>query len=350
MTRIHRPLARIAAASAAAALALTLLAGCAGAARDAATVSNGAYGGAPAAQPAPGALQDQSMAGGAEAAKSAAPAAAREAAGVARMVVRDRTLRLEVAKTAAAVEALRAIATKNGGWVADLRIASESQPVYREPMPATEGGVASSSGSSVPLAGYVTLRVPSARFEAAAKQAAALGKVVYESEGAQDVTQQYVDLAARIDNLKATEAGLRRLFAKARTVPEMLAIQKQLTEVQGEIESLTAQKQVLEKQAAFATLTVELAQPAAIVRPPGVDWGIASAVTESIQGFVGVFRLAIVAVGPLLAVAIVLGLVGLAVWGVIVLILRIAASRTPRVDDGGAIADDDDDETPSEGE
>jgi hypothetical protein len=118
-----------------------------------------------------------------------------------------------------------------------------------------------------------------------------------------------------LKNLEATEAGLRRLFDKARTVSEMLAIQQQLTQVQGEIESLTAQIKVLNDQAAMATVTVQLVGPQPVVSPAGEDWGFTTALRTAVRGFVRTVEVMIVALGYLLPVLILVGLlVVLVVW------------------------------------
>ncbi|MEO7587721.1 MAG: DUF4349 domain-containing protein, partial [Arachnia sp.] len=52
----------------------------------------------------------------------------------------------------------------------------------------------------------------------------------------------------------------------------------------GDIESLDAQVTYLERQAAMATVTVELTEPRAVVRPGGESWGFVDAVTTGIRG------------------------------------------------------------------
>ena len=77
----------------------------------------------------------------------------------------------------------------------------------------------------------------------------------------QAVTNQVVDLSARIANLRTTEAALQAIMAQAAKIPEVLEVQGKLTEVRGEIERLTAQKVNLEGQAAFGTLAVAFVLP-----------------------------------------------------------------------------------------
>ena len=223
-------------------------------------------------------------------------------AGQTKLVVVNKTLRLETADVKAALDKLRALAKKAGGDIANMQVSTSSdQPIYR---PAAADSSGQTADSSNPLQAYVTVRVPAATYAGFVDAAAKLGKVLYQSESTDDVTQQHVDMKARLQNLKAEQARLRQLFAKARTVKEMLEVEQELARVQGEVESLQAQIDYLERQAAMATVTIELAEPKPIVRPAGIDWGVGSAVTESIRAFVGTLNVLIVMLGPALAILI----------------------------------------------
>lgn len=223
-------------------------------------------------------------------------------AGQTKLVVVNKTLRLETADVKAALDKLRALAKKAGGDIANMQVStSNDQPIYR---PAAAGPSGQTADSSNPLQAYVTVRVPAATYAGFVDDAAKLGKVLFQSESTDDVTQQHVDMKARLANLKSEQARLRQLFAKARTVKEMLEVERELARVQGEVESLQAQIDYLERQAAMATVTIELAEPKPIVRPAGIDWGVGSAVTESIRAFVGTLNVLIVMLGPALAILI----------------------------------------------
>ena len=144
------------------------------------------------------------------------------------------------------------------------------------------------AGDGAALRGWVTVRVPAADLDAFVADVSQLGTVVYQSESTDDVTQEHIDLTARLENLRAQEARLRELVAAATNVEEMLAVEKELWRIRGEIESLDAQVQYLERQAARATVTVELTEKQPVVRPGGSSWGFVEAITNGIQGAVGV--------------------------------------------------------------
>jgi hypothetical protein len=103
----------------------------------------------------------------------------------------------------------------------------------------------------------VTYRVPVARFEDAVALMRKLGKkVLAEHSDSQSVGGQIVDLQARIDNLKVSEKAIQAIMDKAATIAEVLTVQQRLSDVQGQIEQLTAQMAGLTDQSAYSTLTV----------------------------------------------------------------------------------------------
>jgi len=113
------------------------------------------------------------------------------------------------------------------------------------------------------MSGTVTVRIPAESLDAAQKQIEALGlKVLSRNKNSNDVTDQYTDLNARLTNLTATEADLRKLMdsttAKATKADDILAIYRELTNVRTQIEQIKGQMNLLEKTSALATLTISL--------------------------------------------------------------------------------------------
>lgn len=200
-----------------------------------------------------------------------------------RLIIRAQTLRLKVESTTDTVDQLRRLADEHSATITNMQVATDTDEwLYRYDR---EGG---SAGDGAALRGWVTVRVPAEDLDAFVADAAKLGTVVYQSESADDVTQEHIDLTARLENLRAQEARLRELVAAASNVEEMLAVEKELWRIRGEIESLDAQVQYLERQAARATVTVELTEEQPVVRPGGNSWGFVEAITAGVQGAVGV--------------------------------------------------------------
>lgn len=124
------------------------------------------------------------------------------------------------------------------------------------------GGYASGStrsGKADEATASVTFRVPADRWEAALAAARRAGDdVLDEHTETEDVTGEVVDLGARIRNLRATEAALQAVMTKAGSIKDVLEVQSRLTEVQGQIEQLTAKAADLQERAAYSTLTVNV--------------------------------------------------------------------------------------------
>jgi len=243
------------------------------------------------------------------------------------LVVVNKTMLIETAKVDDAIAKIRALVARDGAEISSMQVATASdEPIYLNPVPLADGST--SSASAGPLRAYVTVRVPSDRYADFIAEAAKLGKVLTESETSDDVTQQHVDMKARLGNLQAEQSRLRQLFARAKSVKDMLAVEQELTRVQGDIESMQAQITYLERQAARATVTLELTEPKPIVRPAGTDWGVSTALTDSIRAFVATMNSLIVLLGPVIALLIFVALpAGLIAW----LVTRRLKKRRARV-------------------
>jgi hypothetical protein len=85
-------------------------------------------------------------------------------------------------------------------------------------------------------------------------------EVTAENTSAQDVTQEYTDLNSTLTNLQATEAQLLEIMKKAVTVDEILAVQTQLTNTRGQIETTKGRMQYLEQTSATSLITISLTQ------------------------------------------------------------------------------------------
>ncbi|HET6498548.1 MAG TPA: DUF4349 domain-containing protein [Coriobacteriia bacterium] len=227
-----------------------------------------------------------------------------------RYIIRSVGIRLRVDDVGRALESVREEVAAVEGIVTAVQVSTDEDiPIYRY-----EATGALADGA--PLRGYVTARVPADEVDTFVDAVSGLGVVQRQSEDESDVTQEHIDLSARLDTLRAQEARLRTFFEEAKNVEEMLAVERELTRVRGEIESLTAQVSFLERQSAMATVTVELAGTPPIVRPVGPDWGFGDALTQGVRGLVNTLNRLIVIVLSGLPVLVVVSAAALAVrWG-----------------------------------
>lgn len=112
-----------------------------------------------------------------------------------------------------------------------------------------EGGVRS---------GMVVLRVPAESFEDALADARTVGEVVREQVSGEDVSQEFVDLDARLRNFEAQESVLLDLMSKSASVADTLRVQRELQDVQLEIERLRGRLRYLRDQTDLSTITLHL--------------------------------------------------------------------------------------------
>jgi PKD repeat protein len=111
------------------------------------------------------------------------------------------------------------------------------------------------------LSGTITIRIPAEGFSSIMKQIGDLAvEVNSQTTTAQDVTEEYVDLTAKLKTLEATEQQLLTIMAKAEKVEDILAVQAQLTNIQTQIEQTKGRMQYLEKTSAMSLIAVNLEQ------------------------------------------------------------------------------------------
>ena len=168
------------------------------------------------------------------------------------MIVRTINLTLVVGNVQDTYRQVERLAAEQGGYVAGSQVRQEG-----ERMTAT-----------------VTLRVPadSAIYLTTLERLRGLAeRVVDEQVQVQDVGEEHVDLESRLRNLRATEDSLLALLTRADRVEAILALQRELTTIRGQIEQAQGRKQALERRAAMATITLQLREAAALARS---DWSV----------------------------------------------------------------------------
>jgi len=129
--------------------------------------------------------------------------------------------------------------------------------------------------------GRIIIRVPFESFEEAFARLRQLATAVpYETTTAEDVTEEYVDLEARLGNLLATEAQYLALMEKAENVEEMLMVQRELSKVRGEIEQIEGRMQYLERTSETALIEVTLQETEGLAEP----WSASAALKSAVRG------------------------------------------------------------------
>jgi hypothetical protein len=105
----------------------------------------------------------------------------------------------------------------------------------------------------------MTLRVPSVRFDAVRTKLRALAiRVREDSVSAADVSKQYVDREARLRNLRAEEQQFLAIMKNAHSVPDVLAVSKELSEVRGQIDRADTELRNLKDEIDMAEIEINL--------------------------------------------------------------------------------------------
>jgi hypothetical protein len=131
-----------------------------------------------------------------------------------------------------------------------------------------------------------------------------LGVVKAKSISSNDVTEQYVNLQAQLDSYTTEEATLLRILNSSTTVNDALDTENAIQNTQAEINDLEGQLLVMNRLVAFATINIELTQPA---KSPTLDFG--EALNSALVAFYTVTKGMLILGASLIPVAILGGIV-----------------------------------------
>ena len=184
---------------------------------------------------------------------------------------------------------ITALADRLGGWIGDLTAERREHLVFYR----------------------LTLQVPTARYGDAVTELKEMAtQVESESRSTEDVTDQIVDLEARLETLRGVEVELRALLAESRRqgrdVAAIMEIYRQLTEIRTQIEQLDARLANLDRETALAAIQVSLSPDAAARPILADDWrpgetfrGAVAMLVAVLQGLADVAIVAAVFLLPL---------------------------------------------------
>ena len=155
----------------------------------------------------------------------------------------------------------------------------------------------------------VVVRVPAAQFEATVEEIRKLGgRVLQDKRTGQDVTEEYIDLQARLQAKRALEAQFLEIMKQANEVSEALEVQRQLAEVRSEIEQIEGRRRFLENQSNLSTIRVTIIPPVQLIgRTGGIKEAFRDGFGAAMLIFLGLVRV-VVASLPILI------LLGLPAW------------------------------------
>lgn len=208
-----------------------------------------------------------------------------------RKIVMTGAITLEVTDISKALEAISSLASQYNGYV----VSSSQHADDKAP------------------GGYISIRVPAGKFNDALRQVRSLAvKVLNENSNSQDVTEQYTDLQAQLHNLEATEAQYLDLMKKAVTIKDILDVQRELSNVRGNIERVKGRIQYLERTSDMSLINITLMKS----KPIG----------ESSWDVTGIFKSAVdglIILGKILVGLLIWVLVFSPLWIIIIIIILI---------------------------
>jgi hypothetical protein len=180
-----------------------------------------------------------------------------------RMVVRNADLQLESESATAAQQKIESIVQSYGGFVVESQqTATNRTSLNRDTV-------------------SMTVRVPAAKFITALEEIRGAGtKVIDETIRGEDVTEEFIDVEARLKNQKALELQFMEIMKRAYSVEDAIYVQGQLAEVRGEIEKIEGRKRFLENQSSLSTIKIRLQTPTAIANNSA---GISSRMMQSVE-------------------------------------------------------------------
>ena len=215
------------------------------------------------------------------------PTSAADPAGT--MIVRHGEATIQVEKLEGAVARIRQTAGQFGGFV---------------------GNTSLLAGKEEQKTATLELRVPSAQFDAVVGALNQLGKVETVTVSAEDVSEEYVDLGARLANARRVEARLVEMLAnRTGKLSDVLTVEQQLARVREEAERYEARIRWLEHRASLSSLSVSLHEKAPLIEPPRGNGPILEAFAEAWTRFVAFVAWFIASLGILIPAGAVIAVV-----------------------------------------
>ncbi|MEU5904333.1 DUF4349 domain-containing protein [Micromonospora sp. NPDC047467] len=195
-----------------------------------------------------------------------------------RAIIYTGAMRVQVADVDAAAREVSAMVTQAGGFIGgDVRRSAEADAVAE-----------------------LQLRVPAAKFAGVVEAVAKLGRQQSREINTQDVTEETVDLDARITSQRARVDSARRLLAQATSIADLVSLENELGRREADLASLEAKKRRLADLTALSTITVSLAGPAAKASEEKTETGFLVGLKGGWKAFVASMTILLTVLGALL--------------------------------------------------
>ena len=158
-----------------------------------------------------------------------------------RLIIKDAEIKLLVENSDVAIDRITQVVSDVGGYIISSRV------WYKD------------WGDESYKYSNITIGVPADQFERSLSRLRGLAlRVTDEKAIGEDVTDQFVDLQSKLENLQATRERVLGFLDQAETVEEALAINEELSKIEGQIEELQGRSNYLSDRSAFSTITITI--------------------------------------------------------------------------------------------
>lgn len=213
-----------------------------------------------------------------------------------RMVIKTASLDLEIDDYDAWMPQVRQQVESYGGYIVEASTRRARQDARR---------------------GHLSLRVPQDRFlQLLTDLQASARKVEGQQQGGDDITEEFFDVSARLENNRRTERRFREILQSAKKIEDVLAVERELARVRQTIEHLEGRQRYLKDRVDLATVRVNWHEPYPLAATPQGRgfWSIVfEGFEEGLRGFAHMLNAVIVFV-----------IAGLPIFGFIAVVLWAA--------------------------
>lgn len=178
-----------------------------------------------------------------------------------RKIIKNGTLTIEVKNVANTIDDITAITNELGGYV-----------------------VSSNKYTNDETRGTVAIRIPADKFDEAFERIRSIAdETPYENKASTDVTEEYTDLEAQLRNLEATEAQYLELLKKAESVEDMVTVQRELSQVRGEIERIEGRMKYIDRTSDMSYIEINIRENQTITQK---KWNPSETLISAANGFI----------------------------------------------------------------
>ncbi len=207
----------------------------------------------------------------------------KDTAEIGKQIIRTAQLNFQVGDFKEATEKIQQIAKANQAYISS----------------------ANERNSGYTLDGEMIVRVPSKNFDKAIKEILEIAIYVnFKNENAEDVSEEFVDVIARLKTKREVEKRYLEILGRAKTISEILEVEEKLRIIREEIEAREGRLKYLKNQVQFSTIHLQYYQTnEKYQKPPQISFfaKVGESLVEGWEGLLS-FLVGLVAVWPFLIV------------------------------------------------